>query len=539
MLSSLKMKRCASFSILGLCLLIMVYSCEHPRQINHFAGFQDCAQDTVFIDMSDSLCPASSLSLDELVKCDGYYFLSFREEFLIQLNRDRRFILALSEKNQSLRSVPVPPAGYLTVRDGRLVAKYDGRVLFVFNAKSWSWEDGTAENESHNVLYEDDDWLIRYSDHGEFGYMSWFIDKHSSLEYAFASLYGQVHRIDSTYYAVSKTRIYKIPNPDVGFPCDSTTRYESAKDVRLINVLFFRNGYYTRHKPTLPLIEFDHAFTPRESDALTPLYELSPLFDTDYHSKPDTVILGSFKCADTLYCLLNTPMNTVLTKLDEDHLSTVHEFPKRYDVQDRQTWRNPEKPDEEILVVLASDRTGASSLVEIGKDGDRIISLQYPHGLVPQESDGFEPLLEWLISHWGSFTFDDAVLEEETLGGKISYLNLDRDDFPRTEELRSPEAKYTNVITKQLGDSLYIYSNYLVRERDSIVTAVCLVWKNTFFNPYFHRTVYDNLSESFSKRFGPADASYHSYYSEYRVWKSDPFSIRLEYSDYKVTATFF
>lgn len=474
-----------------------------------------------------------------MVKCDGYYFLFFREEFLLQFSKSRQFILALSVKNQSLRSVPVPPAGYLTAREGRLVAEYDGKVLFVFNTKSWSWEDGSAENETHNVLYEDDDWLIRYSDHGEFGYMSWFIDKHGSSEYAFGSLYGQVHRIDSTYYEVSKTRIYRISNPRIGFPCDSATRYEAAKDVTLIGDLFFRNGYYTRHKPILPLIEFDHAFTTGESRALTPLYELSPLYDIDYFSKPDTVILGSFKCADTLYCLLNTPRNTVLTKLDEDHLSTVHEFSKRYDVQDRQIWRNPGKPDEEVLVILASDGAGSSSLVEIGKDGNTNTSLQYPHGLVPQESDGLEPLLEWLLSHWGSFTFEDATLKEETLGGKISYLNLDLDDFPRTEELRSPEAKHTDVIAKQIADSLLAYSEYRVRERDNIVTAVCLIWQNKYYNPTFYHTLFNDLSESFSKRLGPADALYHSYRSEYRVWKADPFSIRLEYSGHDVTAVFY
>ena len=539
MLNSSIMKRWASFSILGFCLLVLVYSCEHPRQINHFAGFQDYAQDTVFIDLSDSLCPASSPSLDGLVKCDGYFFLSFQEDYLVRLNRYRRFILALSEKNQSLLSVPTPPMGDFAVKDGRLVAKYFDRVLFVFNTKSWSWEDAPTENENQDVLYEDDDWLIRYSDHGEFGYMSWFINKHDSSEYAFTSLYGQVHRIDSTYYEVSKTRIYEICDPRVGFPCDSTTRYESAKDAILIGAHFYHNGFYTRHKPILPLIEFDHAFTTGEASALTPLYELSPLYDTDYHNNPDTVILGSFKCVDTLYCLLNTRKNTILTKLDEGHLSTVHEFPTRYNVQNRQIWRDPENLDEEILVVLASDGTGASSLLEIGQDGNRIISLQYPHGLVPQESDGFKHLLEWLVSHWGSFSFDDAVLEEETLGGKISYLNLDRDVVPRTEEIRPQGDKHTSVITKQIGDSLFIHSNYQVREKDCIVTALCLEWKNKYYNPGLYQTLFNNLSEDFTQRFGPADSVFHSNHSDYRVWNTNPFSIRLECSAYQVTATFF
>ena len=538
------------FTLIVLCLLALVLSCGRESQHSRFAGFQEDAKDTVFIEFGDTVYPASSFELNRLLRCDGYYFLSFYELYRKPFGGSRKFIMALAEKKMSPRSVPLPFAGDIATKDGHLVAidRYSGS-LSDFNTESWSWENFRVDKDAVAVLYEDEDWVMRYSDRGEFGCMTWFIDKHSSSEYAFGSLFGQVHRINSTYYEVSKTRIYEIPNPNIGFPCDSATLYESAKNATLIGELFNQNGYYTRYNRIMPLIQFDNEYSYEieyiddgriivGDRSRTQLVDISPGYD-NYYARTDTVILGSFKSSDTLYCLLNTPMNTVLTKLDEDHLSTVHEFSKRYDVQDHQIWRNPEKPDEEILVVLASDRTGASYLVEIGKDGNRIISLQYPRGLVPQESDGFEPLLEWLISHWGSFTFDDAVLEEETLGGNISYLNLDRDVFPRAEELRSPEAKYTNVITKQVGDSFYVYSNYMVRERDSIVTAVCLVWQNKFFNPYFHRTVYDNLSENFSQQFGPADASYHSYYSEYRVWKSDPFSIRLEYSDSKVTATFF
>ena len=543
--NGLRMKRSASFFFLGLCLSVLILSCGRDHQHRRFAGFQQDARDTVFIDLADTLYPASSLTLDHLVKCDGYYFLSFCESYRIRPDFSRTIILALSEKTMSLRPVPLPPSGQIATKDGHLVAwdRYNDVVLTAFNTESWSWESIRVDKEAFVELYEDDDWVMRYADHGEFGYMCWFIDRHTSSEYAFSSLFGDVHRIDSTYYVVSKTRIYEIPDPREGFLCDSTTRYEFAKDVQVINAHFFRKGYYSRHKPALPLIEFDHLYTEGETRSLTPLYDLSPAYyeyEFEY-AMPDTVILGSFKSADTLYCLLNTPLKTVLTKLDDGHLSTVHAFPKRYEIQDFHTRTDPEDPGEERLVVLASDGEGASLLIEIGRDGNNMLSLQYPHGLVLQENDGFEPLLDWLLTHWGSFTFEDARVEEETLGGKVSMLDLNLDSFPRLEELRSPEPHHTEVIAKQIADSLFIYSEYRVRKLDSIVTAVCLDWQAVpWFYPSLYDAVYDNLSQIICRRFGSPDAVRHPFsYSEYKEWQTAPFSIRLERSYDRVTATFY
>ena len=537
------MKRFAHFPFWGLCLFALLLSCGRERQHFRFAGFQEEARDTVFIEFSDTVYPASSFKLDRLFRCDGYYFLSIRELLRAPFGGSREIIMALSEKTMSPRSVPRPPAGRIALKDGHLVAidRYYGS-LFDFNTESWSWENYRIDPDAVAVLYEDEDWVLRSSDQGEFGYMSWFINKHDSTEYAFGSLYGQVHRIDSTYYEVSSTRIYKIPQPNIGFPCDSAMRYESAKDATLISALFYRNGYFTPHTPILPLIEFDHAYTTGSSRELTPLYDLSPLYDKEFmhYNKPDTVILGSLKSADTLYCLLNTTANTVLTKLDEDHLSTIHEFSKRYEVQGCHIWTDPEKSDEEILVILASDGADASSLIEVGKNGNRIVSIQYPQGLVPRENDGFEPLLNWFLLHWGSFKFEDAVVEEEALGGKISCLGLVPDHFTRTEELRSTEPKRTNVIAKQITDSLFVYSEYRVRERDSIVAAVCLVWQTKdLFYPEFYRSVYNELSEAICRRFGPEDAIRHTSFSEYKEWLSAPFSIILECSERDVTVNFF
>lgn len=524
-----------------LCLLTLILSCGRERQRYRFAGFQEEAKDTVFIEFCDTVYPASSFKLNRLLRCDGYYFLSFEELYRKPFGGSREIIVALSEKKMSPRPVPLPIAGYIATRDGHLVAidRFDGS-LSDFNTKSWSWENFRVDKDAIAVLYEDEDWVMRYADHGEFGYMCWFIDKHTSLEYAFTSLIGDVHRIDSTYYVVSKTRIYEIPDPREGFLCDSTTLYKFAKDVQVINAHFFRNGYYSRHNPTLPLIEFDHLYTDGETRSLTTLYDVTPEYYESGYAMPDTVILGSFKSVDTLYCLLNTPLKTVLTKLEDGRLSTVHEFSKRYEIQGHNTWKDPENPKEEILVVLASDSVGASSLIEMGKAGNTIISLQYPHGLICQENDGFEPLLDWNMTHWGSFTFEDAIQEEEALGGKISMLGLERDDFPRIEELRSQESKHTDVIAKQIADSRFLYSEYRVRERDSIVTAVCFVWQaEPHFNPNYYNEVYNNLSEVICRRFGPADAVRHTSYSEYKEWHSTPFSIILERSEHDVTVNFF
>lgn len=119
-------------------------------------------------------------------------------------------------------------------------------------------------------------------------------------------------------------------------------------------------------------------------------------------------------------------------------------------------------------------------------------------------------------------------------------LGLVPDDFTRTERLRSTEAKQTNVIAKQIADSLFVYSEYRVRERDSIVNAVCLVWQTEdSFSPELYRAVYNELSEAICRRFGPEEDIHHTSYSEYKEWHSAPFSIILERSEHYVTINFF
>ena len=127
-------------------------------------------------------------------------------------------------------------------RDSLIASSYrDGQVL-VFDPKTWAWKETWKDTSSSDIdplhslyLYEDDDWVIRGTDHGEFGSASWFIDKHSGAEYAFLTLSGKVHRTDSCFFFVKETRIIGIPDPSMGFLCDSTTCYEKAKDVGRTN----------------------------------------------------------------------------------------------------------------------------------------------------------------------------------------------------------------------------------------------------------------------------------------------------------------
>ena len=205
---------------------ILVLSCGHDRGRRAPIGFEDEARDTLFIHI-----PELSGTPPEYVRVlkvgDYLYF-----EIEPSLDVSQSFWKAVAIKGFREKDLPTLGENFSIHRrrDSLIASSYrDGQVL-VFDPKTWAWKETWKDTSSSDIdplhslyLYEDDDWVIRGTDHGEFGSASWFIDKHSGAEYAFLTLSGKVHRTDSCFFFVKETRIIGIPDPSMGFLCDSTT----------------------------------------------------------------------------------------------------------------------------------------------------------------------------------------------------------------------------------------------------------------------------------------------------------------------------
>ena len=227
----------------------MLVSCVHPRSA--VLRGEGIATDSVTIQFGDLVLPSSRLELSprSMAYCSGKYYCMFEE---IEKPNDwvNTFLVSLSKKGREVSIERITPYDLhsLTVRNDTLIATYNDKRFFYFDAGKKCWFPDNSGRET--ILYEDKSWMVRFSEHGEFGSAMWFIDKNTLREYAFTGLANDIYRIGNVFYLVCATRIFKIPDPAVGFLCDSTTCFENSKDVRFVSSHFYHAGYFLR-KPKI------------------------------------------------------------------------------------------------------------------------------------------------------------------------------------------------------------------------------------------------------------------------------------------------
>ena len=558
------MKRTIVYCSIIIWTLVLIASCGRHRPVVH--GFVDAPQDSLFLDLKEFVFPASEVYLSRAVKCNGFYYLVFYEQGRFHNLGSKRIIMAISEDNLQTKHIPLPEhvddfSSISVINDTLVIGFRDADQGYCLDPKKWEWTPYLFHKDHNDTLFEDDDWSVKYSDHGEFGSISWFIDKHLQEEYAFGGLYGTIHRIDSTLYIVSPTRVYALSDPSIGFHCDSTTTYESAKDVHLIGVHFSRAGYSPLEHNFLPVVHFDNE--PAEIEEHTVRVEIEDhtykdmtYFDGGFYvsefAKADTAILGSFVASDTLFCALHTPSGLELVKLDSDRLSIVHSFDKDLGVYSRYSFRG-QYPDvsyvfkyrddsdsaEDKLLILVNDKAGSSELFDIGRDGNTLLKLCYNASVLnPVEQDGFGELLAFYLKNWDQLVLDGVIQKEKTLGGEISYLNLgaDRNQYPPEEIFKKDESYHIDVVSKRINDSYEVHSEYWVQESDQSIPVVFMDWSRLRYDSGFdpeakQKELVDAITETVGQDPVIQKVDRNKKYTE---WHSGERSIRLYGTDYNV-----
>ena len=549
------MKRTFVYCSIIIWTLVLIASCGHNRLVVH--GFVDEPQDSLFLDLKEYVYPASEVYLSRAVKSNGFYYLVFDEQGRFHDLGSKRIIMAISEDNLQTKHIPLPKyvddfSFISVINDTLVIGSRDADQGYCLDPKEWEWTPYLFHTDHNDTLFEDDDWSVKHSDHGEFGSITWFINKHLQEEYAFGGLYGNIHRIDSTLFIVSPTRVYALSDPSIGFHCDSTTTYESAKDVHLIGVHFSHAGYSLLEHNFLPVVHFDN----EPAEIVERTFGDFSYYDGGFYvsefAKVDTAILGSFVASDTLFCALHTPSGLELVKLDNDRLSVVHCFNKdlgvysRYsfyghypDVSSVSKYRDDSDPAEDKLLILVNDKAGSSELFGIGRDGNTLLKLYYnASGLNPVDQDGFGELLAFYLKNWNQLALDGVIQKEKTLGGEISYLNLgaDRNQYPPEDIFKKDESYHIDVVSKQIDDSYEVQSEYWVQESDHSIPVIFMDWSRLRYDSGFDpEAKYKELVEAITEAVGQDPVIRKTDRNKkYTEWHSGERSIQLYGTDYDV-----
>lgn len=535
-----------SLFILAVCCL----SCS-PRQDVH-AGFRDEPQGSVVFDFEEYALPASEIRLYDVVKAGGMYYCKFAESRSSgKLDFGQNVLMAFSATDRKPRWLTLPE----DVRHIRSIFQ-QGDTLFLqiqnwdpmfecpqyyyFDPKDWKWNPYDATMSFGDHVYEDPEWGARYTHDGELGDAIWFVDKHSSKEYAFWGLGGKVHRIDGSFYVVERTRVYEIADPSAGFLCDSTTTYEKVKERNLEPRLPYLGTFYSsRGQSFMPIVQYDDCDPSdliREGMWSDASIEFLSLYGQEF--KADTLITGSFLSGGRLHCLLETPSATVLARWEDGRMVPVHDFPK-FDQESRfsgfigHAYPDPNRPGDETMLILAKRGRGSYDLYEMGEDGNTLLRLSYKHGLEAVGQDSFETLLDFLLDNWGKFSLDEVVRVEESLGAKVSckgwhpkYSNI-----PGQASLSPEETFHVDVLTKQIRAEYYMDADYWIAESDSSIPVVELSWRDAYLGgPNFDRDAKaDEIEAAITRRYGPGEfipETDHLFY-DFTEWHAGAQTIRL------------
>ena len=520
--------------------LILTVSCGSHGPCS--AGFVNEPQDSISIDLKYIVFPASEIRAVDARKCGGYYFFWFYEKNQRGGDVSSDILLAVSEDKFHVRHLPLPESmshvSSFFTRNDTLVVGLANKHHYSFSLQKWEWEAFSRIDDG--TLFEDEDWIVMHSDQGEFGDATWFIDKHAREEYAFVGLSGSIRRINSTFFIVNRSRIYKLDDPTIGFHCDSTTRYENAKDIRLIAAHFWREGYSPLNHTFSPIVHLDDESPEIEEYKLGDMTLRHGGFGLTYYAKADTVIEGSFIASDRLYCLLNTPAGLELVKLDDDRFVSVHRFNK--DAGDRHlryrfpgtypsitsVYKYKDQPDsrDERLLLLLNAEAGTSELIDIAYNGNSLLKVCYdPGGLHPVRQDGFKELLSAYLENWGALSLGEVLEEENHFGGIVSYRYINE---------RYDISSY--IVSKQIDNSYRVDTNYRIRESDQSVQYVYIDWRSEDYNSGFvpvHK--YGELEGIITDLVGTGTRFPQTKDTmKYTEWHSGPATLKLYGGDYQV-----
>ncbi len=355
----------------------------------------DVKFDTLNINIKKIVKPASKIDLTHAVKFDNNYYCFIEERGLYRFKKETKYFVIFSNKGEILHNIEVPEEIQNTVyydlfiRNNNLYAKtYMDHDSFVFNLNELKWQ---KIEELDDRVFEDQNYIIKYLDLGEWGETTWFVDKESNEEYELGFDGTTINKLNGTYYLTNHRSIREVKDP--------------KKLQKTIKGNYYRN------------VEKDK----KHFEGSTSLVGSKIIYnDSTYPSfdfeKPKQKISTSFVSNNLLFQLYSDEDSTFIGRIDKKRMIPVQTIGNKYRTYDwHYSYRGKNIDNIKRFIKFNNDKN--FGFIDIDNEAISITYLKHNNDSLPYlGSDGFEVLLTKILAS-DYITREDIYTLEKSIGG--------------------------------------------------------------------------------------------------------------------------
>ena len=229
-------------------LFVLVSCAQMPKESNESKDV-DIVYRTYHIDSKSITRPSSFFYLEGCARYHGHYFCLFREDSIVNSWKNSYYhILVIQPTDSTVTEISKTAARHIEFKsfraydypqmcvrnDSLLIAGYDageGGYKYHCIIDNICGDDGSScwklkeIPQPSSVVFEDDEYSVKFSNYREWGrYMS-FIDKSDLKEHIYNG-WGKVFKRQDGYYLCSNAAICRIANPKEGLVHTGVTIFE-------------------------------------------------------------------------------------------------------------------------------------------------------------------------------------------------------------------------------------------------------------------------------------------------------------------------
>lgn len=498
-----------------------------PSYAQHFT----LVEDTVRINASDYISPASEFEMMWAARYHDFYFCIFEDQKIYENWIRKNRLLVISGDGKEIVEVSLPK-DFRGNYHGDLFVRHDTLYLrpyhtnkqqsgYYFDMDAWQWKPLDVVS---NVIYDDDRYSVAYIDIGEWGEYTWFIEKTSSYvdvryhtpqissdiketptsviakpnhpefeetirQYIIPGNLSRIIKKDNAYYFIRGGKVDTLTSLNgKAILCKKGITYEeaAADHHAFLGNLFSLSGNLKFD----PVPTFFH-FTGREAT----------MEDEDFWFEPrayDTVFSNAFLTNGNLFYLMNTKKKTYIAQIEDGKLLEKFDLRHRYHFfQGSDCFRGKNAAHNQCLEVFKENKN-SYGVLEIKDTIIHICHIIHNQDSLPHiGTDHIEPLLQYLLNHFDRLSLAHIDSVENVLQATCDgeFRELANHYFP--DEYQTGEyEKYSYYTVIDSKKTLSV--DYCVYRSDSIVCGAFFDWLQT--NCYNSTTRYSGSMDNFEKK---------------------------------------
>lgn len=271
-----KIKRIVIFMV----FLILLFTCSiASTKIESNASFNECEyflhQDTIQVNIKGYMTHA--------LKYKDKFYVLFEQRVLQYGGHGKRWLNIFSDGHLERRidcpkEMETAYLDFYAKNDSLFLKPYMNKQSYYLDLSNYRWIE--IDN-TDDLIFEDEEFLVYSLDFGEWGGKTWFKEKRTAKEYVLEATTPLVNKIDSTYYLTNSFRVLKIENPRFLNKCSGDITYENiASGGRISSLQLEPTGFEIEYRDTT-FDYFDIDDNPRIVSSFVSNKELLHIYSTD------------------------------------------------------------------------------------------------------------------------------------------------------------------------------------------------------------------------------------------------------------------